>query len=78
MDDIGSGDGLIGKEGASVYLASVYNGMHSAIWCEKSHISYQAGRRLLQIPDLSNVSDRILRTINRAFIDHRGPEFAKL
>jgi alanine-glyoxylate transaminase/serine-glyoxylate transaminase/serine-pyruvate transaminase len=40
--------------------------------------SFRAGRHFLQIPGPSNVPDRILRAMNRATIDHRGPEFAQL
>ena len=36
------------------------------------------GRHFLQIPGPSNVPDRVLRAIDRAVIDHRGPEFAAL
>ncbi len=62
---------------ASIYLASVYNGMHSAIWREKMSMSYQVGRHFQQIPGPSKFPDWILLAINRAVIDHRGPEFAK-
>lgn len=41
-------------------------------------MSYRAGRHFLQIPGPTNVPDRILRAVDRAVIDHRGPEFAKL
>ncbi|MDB6169376.1 MAG: serine--glyoxylate aminotransferase [Verrucomicrobia bacterium] len=41
-------------------------------------VSFRAGRHFLQIPGPSNVPDRILRAMNRATIDHRGPEFARL
>jgi alanine-glyoxylate transaminase/serine-glyoxylate transaminase/serine-pyruvate transaminase len=37
-----------------------------------------SGRHFLQIPGPTNVPDRILRAINRATIDHRGPEFGAL
>src|ERR1700691_3061758 len=37
-----------------------------------------SGRHFLQIPGPTNVPDRILRAMDRAVIDHRGPEFAKL
>jgi alanine-glyoxylate transaminase / serine-glyoxylate transaminase / serine-pyruvate transaminase len=40
--------------------------------------SYRAGRHFLQIPGPTNVPDRILRAIDRATIDHRGQEFARL
>jgi alanine-glyoxylate transaminase / serine-glyoxylate transaminase / serine-pyruvate transaminase len=36
------------------------------------------GRHFLQIPGPTNVPDRVLRAIDRAVIDHRSPEFAKL
>jgi alanine-glyoxylate transaminase / serine-glyoxylate transaminase / serine-pyruvate transaminase len=36
------------------------------------------GRHFLQIPGPTNVPDRVLRAMNRAVIDHRGAEFAKL
>ena len=34
-----------------------------------------AGRHFLQIPGPAPVPDRILRAMDRAIIDHRGPEF---
>ena len=37
-----------------------------------------AGRHFLQIPGPTNVPDRVLRAIDRATIDHRGPEFQAL
>ncbi|MGI9301449.1 MAG: pyridoxal-phosphate-dependent aminotransferase family protein, partial [Gammaproteobacteria bacterium] len=37
-----------------------------------------SGRHFLQIPGPSNVPDRVLRAIDNATIDHRGPEFAVL
>lgn len=39
---------------------------------------YQAGRHFLQIPGPTNVPDRILRAIDGATMDHRGPGFAQL
>jgi alanine-glyoxylate transaminase / serine-glyoxylate transaminase / serine-pyruvate transaminase len=36
------------------------------------------GRPFLQIPGPTNVPDRVLRAMDRAVIDHRGPEFAAL
>ena len=39
---------------------------------------YAAGRHFLQIPGPTNVPERILRAIDRATIDHRGPEFKAL
>jgi len=37
-----------------------------------------SGRHFLQIPGPTNVPDRILRAIDRATIDHRGPDFGVL
>ena len=37
-----------------------------------------SGRHFLQIPGPTNVPDRVLRAIDQATIDHRGPEFAVL
>ncbi len=39
---------------------------------------YQAGRHFLQIPGPTNVPDRILRAMDGATIDHRGPGFQQL
>lgn len=41
-------------------------------------MTHASGRHFLQIPGPTNVPDRILRAIDRATIDHRGPEFQKL
>src|SRR3970282_736424 len=41
-------------------------------------MSHAAGRHFLQIPGPTNVPESILRAIDRATIDHRGPEFQKL
>jgi alanine-glyoxylate transaminase / serine-glyoxylate transaminase / serine-pyruvate transaminase len=38
-------------------------------------MTYQSGRHFLQIPGPTNVPDRVLRAIDNATIDHRGPEF---
>jgi alanine-glyoxylate transaminase / serine-glyoxylate transaminase / serine-pyruvate transaminase len=38
----------------------------------------RAGRHFLQIPGPTNVPDRVLRAIDAATVDHRGPEFADL
>lgn len=38
----------------------------------------RAGRHFLQIPGPTNVPDRVLRAIDRATIDHRGPDFVDL
>src|SRR6266571_5899231 len=39
---------------------------------------YRSGRHFLQIPGPTNVPDRVLRAIDRATIDHRGPDFFAL
>ena len=39
---------------------------------------YRSGRHFLQIPGPTNVPDRVLRAIDRATIDHRGPDFAHM
>ncbi len=39
---------------------------------------HSSGRHFLQIPGPTNVPDRVLRAIDNATIDHRGPEFAEL
>ncbi len=39
---------------------------------------HHSGRHFLQIPGPSPVPDRILRAIDNATIDHRGPAFARL
>jgi alanine-glyoxylate transaminase/serine-glyoxylate transaminase/serine-pyruvate transaminase len=41
-------------------------------------MTVKRGRHFLQIPGPSNVPDRVLRAMDRATIDHRGPEFAAL
>ncbi|MCC7016302.1 MAG: aminotransferase class V-fold PLP-dependent enzyme [Rhodospirillales bacterium] len=41
-------------------------------------MSRRAGRHFLNIPGPTNVPDRVLRAIDRAVIDHRGPDFAEL
>ena len=41
-------------------------------------MTHASGRHFLQIPGPTNVPDRVLRAIDRATIDHRGPEFASL
>ncbi len=40
--------------------------------------SRPAGRHFLQIPGPTNVPDRVLRAIDNATIDHRGPEFGRM
>jgi alanine-glyoxylate transaminase/serine-glyoxylate transaminase/serine-pyruvate transaminase len=39
---------------------------------------HSSGRHFLQIPGPTNVPERILRAIDRATIDHRGPEFGEI
>jgi alanine-glyoxylate transaminase/serine-glyoxylate transaminase/serine-pyruvate transaminase len=41
-------------------------------------MAHASGRHFLQIPGPTNVPERVLRAIDRATIDHRGPEFQKL
>lgn len=41
-------------------------------------MSHHAGRHFLQIPGPTNVPERVLRAIDRATIDHRGPAFGLL
>ncbi len=40
--------------------------------------THPSGRHFLQIPGPTNVPDRVLRAMDQATIDHRGPEFARL
>ena len=39
---------------------------------------HHSGTHFLQVPGPTNVPDRVLRAMDRAVIDHRGPEFAEL
>ena len=41
-------------------------------------MNFSSGRHFLQIPGPTNVPDRVLRTMAKPTIDHRGPEFAQL
>ena len=41
-------------------------------------MKYASGRHFLQIPGPTNVPDRILRAMDHAVIDHRGPAFGEL
>jgi len=41
-------------------------------------MAHRSGRHFLQIPGPTNVPDRVLRAIDSATMDHRGPEFGKL
>jgi len=40
--------------------------------------SFKAGRHFLQIPGPTNIPDRVLRAMDRAVVDHRGPEFGEI
>jgi alanine-glyoxylate transaminase/serine-glyoxylate transaminase/serine-pyruvate transaminase len=42
------------------------------------NMSSRAGRHFLQIPGPTNVPERVLRSLARPTIDHRGPEFASI
>ena len=46
-----------------------------AIFSGDNVMSHRSGRHFLQIPGPSNVPDRILRAIDKATMDHRGPDF---
>jgi alanine-glyoxylate transaminase / serine-glyoxylate transaminase / serine-pyruvate transaminase len=41
-------------------------------------MNHQSGRHFLQIPGPTNVPDRVLRAIDNATVDHRGPEFQQM
>jgi len=41
-------------------------------------MSHRSGRHFLQIPGPTNVPDRVLRAIDNATMDHRGPEFGPM
>jgi alanine-glyoxylate transaminase/serine-glyoxylate transaminase/serine-pyruvate transaminase len=41
-------------------------------------MSFHSGHHFLQLPGPSNVPERVLRAMDRAVIDHRGPEFSTL
>jgi alanine-glyoxylate transaminase/serine-glyoxylate transaminase/serine-pyruvate transaminase len=41
-------------------------------------MTHRPGRHFLQIPGPSNVPESVLRAMDRAVIDHRGPAFAQL
>ena len=41
-------------------------------------MKHQSGRHFLQIPGPTNVPERVLRAIDNATIDHRGPEFQEM
>jgi alanine-glyoxylate transaminase/serine-glyoxylate transaminase/serine-pyruvate transaminase len=41
-------------------------------------MTHQSGRHFLQIPGPTNVPERVLRAIDHATVDHRGPEFQEM
>jgi alanine-glyoxylate transaminase/serine-glyoxylate transaminase/serine-pyruvate transaminase len=41
-------------------------------------MKHQTGRHFLQIPGPTNVPERVLRAIDSATVDHRGPEFQQI
>ncbi|OGA21916.1 MAG: serine--glyoxylate aminotransferase [Betaproteobacteria bacterium RIFCSPLOWO2_02_FULL_67_26] len=41
-------------------------------------MKHQSGRHFLQIPGPTNVPERVLRAIDGATVDHRGPEFQEM
>jgi alanine-glyoxylate transaminase/serine-glyoxylate transaminase/serine-pyruvate transaminase len=41
-------------------------------------MALRSGRHFLQIPGPTNVPDRVLRAIDNATMDHRGPEFGRM
>ena len=41
-------------------------------------MSYRSGRHFLQLPGPTQVPGRVFRAMNRAVLDHRGPEFGRL
>ena len=41
-------------------------------------MKHRSGRHFLQIPGPTNVPDRVLRAIDNATVDHRGPEFQEM
>src|SRR5882672_9044529 len=45
---------------------------------ERIPMTYKSGRHFLQIPGPTNVTDRVLRAIDNATMDHRGPEFGRM
>jgi alanine-glyoxylate transaminase/serine-glyoxylate transaminase/serine-pyruvate transaminase len=44
----------------------------------EDYVMKPTGRHFLQVPGPTNVPDRVLRAMDRATIDHRGPEFQQL
>ena len=45
---------------------------------ERTPLNYRSGRHFLQIPGPTQVPGRVFRAMNRAVIDHRGPEFGRM
>ena len=41
-------------------------------------MTHRSGRHFLQIPGPTNVPERVLRAIDHATVDHRGPEFQEM
>ncbi|WP_419161148.1 pyridoxal-phosphate-dependent aminotransferase family protein [Candidatus Palauibacter sp.] len=41
-------------------------------------MTYRSGRHFLQLPGPTQVPGRVFRAMNRAVIDHRGPEFGRM
>jgi alanine-glyoxylate transaminase / serine-glyoxylate transaminase / serine-pyruvate transaminase len=66
------GDQFLSDGVYAVASASIPSAVHA------KNTMIHSGRHFLQIPGPTNVPDRILRAMDRAVIDHRGPEFAKL
>jgi len=49
------------------------------LYSRGSNVSdFRSGVHFLQIPGPTNVPERVLRAMDRATIDHRGPDFSKL
>jgi alanine-glyoxylate transaminase/serine-glyoxylate transaminase/serine-pyruvate transaminase len=51
---------------------------HPAMQRRTQPVTLHTGRHFLQIPGPSHVPDRVLRAMDRAVLDHRGPEFQAL
>lgn len=58
--------------------ATEANGAPPPIEESPNPMTFRSGRHFLQIPGPSNVPERVLRAIDRATIDHRGPGFGAL
>jgi alanine-glyoxylate transaminase/serine-glyoxylate transaminase/serine-pyruvate transaminase len=58
---------------------SHYRVQSTIFWSHRLiNMSFRSGRHFLQIPGPTNVPDRVLRAIDNATMDHRGPDFADL